>query len=528
MTTTTNEKMDEAKENLVNDRKMQETQNPRSIDEMLDLVGGYGKFQIVVTLMFGIMTFPPGFQCLISYFAFNSPSWRCVENSTTCLLNGTYLSSDKTHCLYKRSEWEFVEPRSYSIVTTFDLYCDDEWFVELATSSLFMGWFFGSIFIGWWSDNWGRVKPIFISMATVITLGFTSAFMPNIYMFIACRFTIGFFLPGTFQQVMFMYISEIVGGRHRAFAGLSIFFFVNFALLTLALKYYLVSSWQHLYIVCSLPYTFVLLFYKYLPESMRYLRVKGKLDEALDAFKTVAKRNGTDIPEGTTIEQYSDLIVKKSSGNFLDLFKTPKMAYITLIQGITYFVGAMSFYALYLGAAEISGNALRDYIILTAAEIPIALGVMDFTERFGRKRTVMTTMVIGAIVCVPLGFTPKHGSYKIARVIFGMIGKVSVSAHCNCIQSWSVELYPTNVRGVGMGFLLLMARLGAACAPFANKEFAMFFEGSCYIFIGTFLLIVSFFLCFLPESKGVTISDGQDSKRTLMKNPDSVTVTVRE
>ena len=79
-----------------------------------------------------------------------------------------------------------------------------------------------------------------------------------------------------------------------------------------------------------------------------------------------------------------------------------------------------------------------------------------------------------------------------------------------------------------MGFLLLMARLGAACAPFANKEFAMFFEGSCYIFIGTFLLIVSFFLCFLPESKGVTISDGQDSKRTLMKNPDSVTVTVRE
>jgi len=307
---------------------------------------------------------------------------------------------------------------------------------------------------------------------------------------------------------------------------LSIFFFVNFALLTLALKYYLLSSWQQLYIVCSAPYAFVLLFYKYLPESMRYLRVKGRLDEALEAFKTVARRNGTTIPEGVTVEPYSDFVMKKSSGNFLDLFRTPKIAYITLIQGITYFVGAMSFYSLYLGAAEISGNALRDYIIITAAEIPIAAGVMDFTERFGRKRTVMTTMLIGGIVCIPLGFTPNVGSYKIVRVIFGMIGKVSVSAHCNCIQSWSVELYPTNVRGVGIGFLLLMARLGAACAPFANKQLDNFFTGSCYIFIGVFLFIVSFFLCFLPESKGVTISDGQDSKRTLIKNPDSVTVTV--
>merc|ERR1711962_343896 len=250
---------------------------------------------------------------------------------------------------------------------------------------------------------------------------------------------------------------------------------------------------------------------------MRYLRVKGRLHEALEAFKAVARRNGTEIPEGVTVEPYSDYVVKKSSGNFLDLFRTPKIALITLIQGITYFVGALSFYSLYLGAANISGNALRDYLIITAAEVPIALAVMDFTERFGRKRTVMTTMLIGGVMCVPLGFTPNHGNYKIARVIFGMIGKVSVSAHCNCIQSWSVELYPTNVRGVGMGFLLLMARLGAACAPFANKEFDNVFKGACFIFIGALLFVVSFFLCFLPESKGVTISDGQDSKRTFVK-----------
>ena len=55
----------------------------------------------------------------------------------------------------------------------------------------------------------------------------------------------------------------------------------------------------------------------------------------------------------------------------------------------------MTFFGVYLAASDISGHMYRDYICVTVIEIPISLVMMDFTERFGRKKTVMTTMLIG-------------------------------------------------------------------------------------------------------------------------------------
>ena len=463
--------------------------------------------------MFGLMCFPAAYQCFISYFAFTTPLWKCKENSTTCLLNGTHPTTDKRICLYQPTEWEYTESRAFSIVSQFDLYCDKEWLIEMTTSTLFIGWFFGSILIGWWSDNYGRRKAIFVSIASTIFFGLLSSVMPNIYSFIACRFFIGCFLPGTFQQIMFLYISEIVGDDRRAFAGLSMFFFVNISLLVLALKAYFIRQWRLLYIVSTVPFAFVVGFYRYVPESVRFLRVQGKTDEAMSIFRMIADRNRTEIPDGVSIEPHA-MTTKTNSSTPLDLFRTPKLCVVSIIQAVTYFAGAMSFYSLYLGAANISGNMFRDYLFITAIEVPVAIMMMDFTERFGRKRTVMATMFIGSLMCVPLGFIPNRGDMKIARLIFGMIGKVSISAHCNCIQSWSVELYPTKIRGVAMGFLLLVARLGAASAAFVNKEFSKCHEGGVYIFIGATLFILLFMLCFLPEMKGVPISDGDSMEES--------------
>ena len=486
----------------------EEKQTPRSIDEMLLLVGEYGRFQKIINVMFSIIAFPSAYQLMISYFAFVEPSWKCIKN-TTCQLNGTYEFKDKRHCHYNRSDWEYVEPKYYSIVTEFDLQCDREFMVELTTSTLFIGWLCGAIFLGWCIDAYGRSKPLFISVAAVILFGFISAFMPNIYAFICCRFIIGFFLPGTFPQIMFTYISEVVGGKYRAFSGLSIFLFVGTALGVLALKAYYIRNWKVLYIVCTAPYIFVIFFYKYVPESVRFLRVKGKVDEAMAVFKLIAKRNRTEIPPNITIAPPPTNLIHHKA-NPLDLFRTANMAYKSIIQGIAYFIGAMTFFALYLGAADISGHLYRDYTIVTLIEIPVCLVIMDVTERFGRKRTVMTSLLIGSIMCVGIGFTPKTGKIKIARIILAMIGKVSISAFCNSFQTWSVELYPTNIRGEGMGFVQVMSRLGAASSPWVNKEFNKFHEGASYIFIGIASFVTYFFLCFLPEMKGVPTADAME------------------
>merc|ERR1712013_191560 len=243
---------------------------------------------------------------------------------------------------------------------------------------------------------------------------------------------------------------------------------------------------------------------------MRFLRVKGRIEEAMAVFREIARQNGTEIRPGVTLEPPPEVLIHRKA-NPLELFRTGHMALKSIIQGFAYFIGAMTFFALYLGAADISGHLYRDYTIVTLVEIPVCLAMMDFAERFGRKRTVMTSLLIGSLASVGLGFTPKSGTtLRVIRVIVAMVGKVSISAFCNSFQTWTCELYPTTMRGSGVGMTQVMSRLGAAAAPWVNMEFNRYHHGASYVFVGVASLVTYFLLCLLPEMKGVPAVDAME------------------
>ena len=61
---------------------------------------------------------------------------------------------------------------------------------------------------------------------------------------------------------MFVLASEFVGPKYRAFAGTILWFFFGVALMLLGLKAYYIRTWKMLLITCTVPYIFVLAFYK--------------------------------------------------------------------------------------------------------------------------------------------------------------------------------------------------------------------------------------------------------------------------
>ena len=130
----------------------------------------------MLNAIFCIMLLPSTFQVLIMYFAALKPDWRCVDNSTVCTLNGTFSSSNEYRCNIPRSEWEFTQPKEYSIVTEFDIYCDKEWVIQLSTSILFFGWAVGSMVLGWIADNYGRKTVLFPSLFVCLAVGLLSSF----------------------------------------------------------------------------------------------------------------------------------------------------------------------------------------------------------------------------------------------------------------------------------------------------------------------------------------------------------------
>eukprot|EP00112_Aurelia_sp_Birch-Aquarium-sp1_P024202 Seg753.6 transcript_id=Seg753.6/GoldUCD/mRNA.D3Y31 product="Solute carrier family 22 member 24" protein_id=Seg753.6/GoldUCD/D3Y31 len=88
-----------------------------NIDKILLQIGEMGRFQIMLEAIFCFFQLPYTFQILLPYFTQDSPTWRCVANSTVCNVTGSLKSDDKLRCSLPRSEWEYTTPKDYSIVT---------------------------------------------------------------------------------------------------------------------------------------------------------------------------------------------------------------------------------------------------------------------------------------------------------------------------------------------------------------------------------------------------------------------------
>lgn len=67
--------------------------------------------------------------------------------------------------------------------------------------------------------------------------------------------------------------------------------FWGFGVLLLALIGYLLKDWQHIYLAISLPTTFYIVLWAYIPDSPRWLLKNGRADEAKEILLMAARIN---------------------------------------------------------------------------------------------------------------------------------------------------------------------------------------------------------------------------------------------
>ena len=82
------------------------------MDEILEQVGEFGRFQISRLAIFCCLMFPPAFHIFNMYFLAAEAPWQCVKNSTVCKLNGSFVAGDDDYdfrCKINRSEWEYAD-----------------------------------------------------------------------------------------------------------------------------------------------------------------------------------------------------------------------------------------------------------------------------------------------------------------------------------------------------------------------------------------------------------------------------------
>lgn len=104
-------------------------------------------------------------------------------------------------------------------------------------------------------------------------------------------------------------------------------------------------------------------------------------------------------------------------------------------------------------------------------ELPaIPLGVWLF-NRFGRKKSIIACLILAAFSSFgSVLITSEDNTSKGAlagKIILSMIlAKLFITISFDGVYLYTVELFPTSVRNIGVGTSSAAARIGSLCSPF--------------------------------------------------------------
>jgi MFS family permease len=121
--------------------------------------------------------------------------------------------------------------------------CDDAIYVDLASSTTYLGAFVGYILISFFSDNFGRRTSILLAWSATTLGAIIVSLSQNIYMA-----GFGLFLSGAGSDaainICFYFFGEVVGDKKRQQYSVIVQILFTLGAMTVTLFYYLIPNWR--------------------------------------------------------------------------------------------------------------------------------------------------------------------------------------------------------------------------------------------------------------------------------------------
>ncbi|XP_013175547.1 PREDICTED: organic cation transporter 1-like [Papilio xuthus] len=217
----------------------------------------------------------------------------------------TLIRNMSTKCT---TGWQFTtEEYPRTLVTEYSLVCENEWLARISYTLFWVGSIFGNLLFGWMSDRYGRRPTILLMICLEVPLAIATAF-PNSYTtYIALRIIGGLFFPALYQQP-FILALELMPPSRRPNVGIVVGMFFAGGISLLAVIAYAVRDWFHLTLATSVPFIMCFGYYWLIPESPRWLVGKGRIIEADEVLRKLAKKNGINLAEGFLLNIHRNLV----------------------------------------------------------------------------------------------------------------------------------------------------------------------------------------------------------------------------
>ncbi|CAJ1079814.1 solute carrier family 22 member 4-like [Xyrichtys novacula] len=396
--------------------------------------------------------------------------------------------------------WEYsTEYYDSTVVTEFNLVCNDQWKQPLASLAYFLGGLIGCMVSGQISDRFGRKPVLFSAMAMLSVFSIAIAFAPSWPVF-----TFLFFMMGLGQMAgyiaLFVLGSEVLVGSPRVFfSGFGLPAFYTVAMVLLPGTAYLVRSWRHLSLIMTVPGLACLPFWWLIPESPRWLVSCGRFQEAELILRSAALENRVEAPQvifiSAKVEKAESQEVESLS--FLDLLRTKNIRQITLKLWLIWFSLSVSYFGLSFNLSSLYGSPFLNYFLLSIVELPAYLASCVAARCLPRRLSFAGFTLVGALALLLIQIT--LNSYPNVTLALVLLGKFGILAGIGILYIFTGELSPTVIRNTAMSSSAMFSRVGSSVSPYL-LQLAVFYQFLPWILAGA-LSLLSVLLCFLlPET----------------------------
>ena len=406
-------------------------------------------------------------------------------------------------------------------------------------SSALIGCIIGAAVAGWVSTSWGR-KGGLILAALLFLLGSIGSAVPELGFGV-----IGQMGPNALRQFIFyrivggvgvgiasmlspLYIAEIspsaIRGRLVSFnqlaivAGILLVYFVNWFIASLGNDVWVKSTgWRWMLASEAIPSAVFLILLAFVPDTPRWLVLRGRNDEALAQLMRV-----TDEADARSIlaDIQRTLVVRSAR---LFSFGVTVVVVGILMSVFQQFVGinAVLYYAplMFQNMGASTDTALLQTVVVGAANVVFTVVAIVTVDKLGRKPLLIAGALVMAAAMIALGclFNAK---------VVGLGALVAVVVYiAGFAFSWGpvtwvllAEMFPNSIKGKGLGLAVAAQWLANWVVSTSFKVLdgnstlnAMFNHGFAYWIYGAMSVLAALFVIrYVPETKGRSLEAIQD------------------
>lgn len=331
------------------------------------------------------------------------------------------------------------------------------------STAIFIGMLLGSIIWGRFSDVMGRKIGFIATVGVDSGFGFLSALAPTFPWLVILRSLTGFGVGGTLP-VGYSIFSEYlpVEKRGQRLVILESFWALG-VIVAAGLAWLIVPSlgWRWLLAISAIPGLIIFVIRRNVPESPRYLLSKGKTDEAMEVLRQVAEVNGVEINFNALKP------LEKQTTKIRDILRPHYRKTTLLLWGVWFFI-SLGYYGVFTWLPNYFKSTgmetlpvYQNTFILALAQIPGYFTAAYLVEKVGRRMT-LGLYLLGSGVFTYLFAAANSSSFL---VFMGIWMSFFALGAWGALYAFTPEIYPTPLRGTGMGSASAMTRFAGILAP---------------------------------------------------------------